>query len=108
MTNKDAIKIFERRLEFAKKEYSDVASDYIEAIKLAISALRAQDKEPCEYCKGTHYTERKALLDNREFELLIDTDNTICVFCKESKDLDEVKIKYCPMCARPLKGEQND
>ena len=110
MTNQEAISVIKNRIKLpdgntyekmCEREYQQ------EALNLAISALRAQEKEPCEFCKGTHYTERKAILDNREFELLIDTDNTICVFCKESKDLDEVKINFCPMCGRPLKGEGN-
>ena len=50
MTNEEAAKIFEDRLAFGEKEYSGVAKDYIEAIKTAISALRAHEKEPCEIC----------------------------------------------------------
>ena len=90
MTNEEAVKIFEERLAFGEKEYSSVAKDYIEAIKTAISALRAQEKEPCEYCK-------------------VLTPDMCCGFTLPSihgdEDGDVVTITHCPMCGRPLKGE---
>lgn len=88
MTNKEAAKIFEERLAFGEREYSDVAKDYIEAIKTAISALRAQEKEPCEFCEG------------KDGEGFIIHGNKLSLGYGIYRE-----INLCPMCGRPLKGE---
>lgn len=99
MTNEEAISIIENRIKLpdddtyggmCEKEYQQ------EALNLAISALRAQEKEPCEICSGNS----------------LPCDNDCDGFC-DICDIPEVwktihktgQYNYCPMCGRPLKGE---
>ena len=100
MTNKEAVKIFEERLAFGEKEYSDVAKDYIEAIKTAISALRAQEKEPCEYCLQGEDLAYGLDSMQRTGRIYIDGNLLTADLYSESM---AVAVCYCPMCGRPLK-----
>ena len=43
MNASEAVKIINGRIEFGKREYSDVASEYIEALEMAIEAFRKQE-----------------------------------------------------------------
>ena len=101
MTDREAIK----RLE------NCAASPYMmAAIDLAISALQEREERSkgCEFCgaklyfKTTQYarpllaplTEVQALRDK-----LLDLTGEVYV---------EINADFCPMCGRPLKGEDND
>lgn len=73
---------------------------HIEAISAAISALREQDKAPCEYCNGTR--RRLPIFDDPE----VGSFNTI-LFSEgkaflEDADGNYIGIRACPMCGRRL------
>ena len=85
MTNEEAIKIFE---SWASVKYNPTT----DAAKLAISALRAQEKEhigdvtemtePCGWCN--YFIEEVKLFYVSEY------------------DDDKQYYRFCPMCGRPL------
>lgn len=101
MTDREAIK----RLE------NCAASPYMmAAIDLAISALQEREKRSkgCEFCDGTERSMmfRKGECAAMNDEVYVSGDAIIIDYgCKA---YDTVKIGFCPMCGRPLKGEDND
>ena len=101
MTDREAIK----RLE------NCAASPYMmAAIDLAISALQEREKRSkgCEFCDGTERSMmfRKGECAAMSDEVYVSGDAIIIDYgCKA---YDTVKIGFCPMCGRPLKGEDND
>ena len=70
----------------------------------AISALRAQEKEPCEFC-GSHDIGDKRLFPKIGYQFYAGYSKQEDV---DEFDEEEVEdINFCPMCGRPLKGEGN-
>ena len=51
----------------------------------AIDALRAQEKEPCEYCESGYTSTGKSLAEY----------------------VSDDEYNFCPVCGRPLKGEKD-
>ena len=53
------------------------------SLRIACNALRAQEKEPCEFCKSGYTSTGKSLAEY----------------------VSDDEYNFCPMCGRPLKGE---
>ena len=80
-----------------------------EACDAAISALQEREKRSkgCEFCDGTERSMmfRKGECVAMNDEVYVSGDAIIIDYgCKA---YDTVKIGFCPMCGRPLKGEDN-
>lgn len=103
MTDREAIGIIitERDLYCPKKRY--------EAFDKAISALREREdrNSGCEFCDGSERSMlfRIGACAAMNDEVYVSGDAIIIDFgCKA---YDTVKIGFCPMCGRKLKGEDN-
>ena len=82
----ESIEIINRSIEFGKQKYSDIASEYIEALEQAVEALLKQ--EPM-----------KPKVDG-EFGLC-----KRCGYVFNSELISEYCVKYCPNCGQKLDWE---
>lgn len=87
-----------------------VGTEAKEACDIAISALQEREERArgCEFCDGTERSMlfRKGACDSMNDDVYISGDAIIIDYgCKA---YDTVKIRFCPMCGRPLKGADND
>ena len=116
MTDHEAIKIISRMIldmEYPNGKYHD---DFTKeeglkhlALYRAKSALQEREKRSkgCEFCDGTERSMmfRKGECAAMNDEVYVSGDAIIIDYgCKA---YDTVKIGFCPMCGRPLKGEDN-
>ena len=83
MTTETAIEIINGRIEFGKREYSDVAPEYIEALEMAIEALRKQ--EPMRPEADGEFGSCKR-----------------CWYVFDSELISEHCVKYCPYCGQAI------
>ena len=70
-------------LDSEHREHYESIDPVNEACRMAINALRAQEKEPCEFCKSGYTSTGKSLAEY----------------------VSDDEYNFCPICGRPLKGE---
>lgn len=105
MTAREAIARFEPYIwnECYRKEFQEACAHAISALK-----EREERSKGCEFCDGTERSMmfRKGECAAMSDEVYVSGDAIIIDYgCKA---YDTVKIGFCPMCGRPLKGEDND
>ena len=81
----ESIEIINGSIEFGKQKYSDVASEYIEALEQAVEALLKQ--EPM-----------KPTYDHRYAEMG-------CSVCGNMMGRGDDKANYCPECGQKIDWE---
>ena len=75
--------------------------DFEEAIGMAISALRAQEKEPCEFCGFMDdFPEDRKLYPKEGYTFYSGYYKQIDVDVFDEREVD--RLRFCPMCGRPL------
>ena len=104
MTDREAIEILRE-----EHKYCLEPCFIMNAISAAISALQEREERSkgCEFCDGTERSMlfRKGACDSMNDDVYISGDAIIIDYgCKA---YDTVKIRFCPMCGRPLKGADN-
>ncbi len=120
MTDREAIEYAENELESTSYTLETnnklrgglfkILSTKFEFLVTAKSALQEREKRSkgCEFCDGTERSMmfRKGECAAMNDEVYVSGDAIIIDYgCKA---YDTVKIGFCPMCGRPLKGEDND
>lgn len=104
MTAREAIARFEPYIwnECYRKEFQEACSH-------AISALQEREERSngCEYCKEYDSVDDAPMLACEEY--YSDVGMYLCngYLCSNSGEGIELKINFCPMCGRPLKGADN-
>lgn len=85
----DRLDAYENRLENCSPSSIDKIKRQIELEECKISALRAQEKEPCEWCSD---------------EVVFDSEDMKIELQHPLEDEPRmVYPRFCPMCGRPLK-----
>lgn len=106
MTDREAIARFEPYIgnECYRKEFQ-------EACALAISAIKEREERSkgCEYCADHKYNVEDCVMLSHDKS---DFDSGMYIYDGElisnSGEFQCVRINFCPMCGRPLKGADND
>lgn len=82
-----------------------------EVCDVAISALQEREERSkgCEYCADHKYNVEDCVMLSHDKS---DFDSGMYIYDGElisnSGEFQCVRINFCPMCGRPLKGEDND
>lgn len=106
MTDREAIEILRE-----EHKYCLEPCFIMNAISAAISALQEREERSkgCEYCADHKYNVEDCVMLSHDES---DFDSGMYIYDGElisnSGEFQCVKINYCPMCGRPLKGEDHE
>lgn len=94
MELKEAIDTLKERVELIKKDYKREATDYLEVLEMAISALEKQIAETPDY-EGDGYADGQLVYDT-----------WICPNCGEHYEVGYDDQDYCPNCGQHIQHEE--